>query len=661
MRSILSSSSLLLLVCGAGAEEPGSELQPIAPLARAIFDTNNAGRGFGNGMAMALSADGKTLVAVSNNGGLNVWDLGTRRSEPRSLDVPNFNLQNSVLALSPDGKMLAAGTSGGVGGDLAVRFFDLATGKEVRQIDNDQPLFSLAFSPDGRLLAVGTQQRVELWDAVTGEEVRLFPEGPTQMLAFSPDGKMLAASDAGGKGSNGIHVWETASGKERLHFQVSFASSVPDGRLAPNIIIANNNANTLTALAFSADSRLLAAAGSDAAIRLWDVMTGDELPPLTGFRGNLGVVLAPPDGKELIAVDQEGTRLSWSLAQIRRGARVRLMPLSDAEFMEMWNDLAESDVFRTYRARRYLTADPARAVPLLQRHLRPVPPGDLTRINQLIADLSNPNAGPRRKAMTQLRTKHGEAALGALLQLSPEAMANQAVQVLLFKLQVQYDTPERIRTLKAVRVLEDIGTPECRQLLEKLSKGAAGASLTTEAKAALDRLTARAKGRRHDASAEELWTALGNEDAGRAFQAVRDLSLRPQQAVPLFRKRLKPVPVVEKKYVSQLLAKLEADDFKTREQATEELEKVGEQAVPVLKKALAGRPSLESRKRMERLIEQWTSETPLPLLRGLRAIEVLEHIATADARQVLQTLAGGAAQDRLTREAKASLGRLAHR
>jgi hypothetical protein len=45
----------------------------------------------------------------------------------------------------------------------------------------------------------------------------------------------------------------------------------------------------------------------------------------------------------------------------------------------------------------------------------------------------------------------------------------------------------------------------------------------------------------------------------------------------------------------------------------------------------------------------------------VRAIEVLEHIGTPDANELLQTLATGAPEARLTQEAKASLERLAKR
>ncbi len=53
--------------------------------------------------------------------------------------------------------------------------------------------------------------------------------------------------------------------------------------------------------------------------------------------------------------------------------------------------------------------------------------------------------------------------------------------------------------------------------------------------------------------------------------------------------------------------------------------------------------------------ERWTPED----LRTLRAIEVLERIASPESRAVLKTLASGSQESRLTREAKASLERLA--
>ena len=49
-------------------------------------------------------------------------------------------------------------------------------------------------------------------------------------------------------------------------------------------------------------------------------------------------------------------------------------------------------------------------------------------------------------------------------------------------------TPERLRSQRAVLVLEQIGSSEAKQLLETLSKGAEGSPLTEEAKSAMKRM-----------------------------------------------------------------------------------------------------------------------------------------------------------------------------
>jgi hypothetical protein len=57
----------------------------------------------------------------------------------------------------------------------------------------------------------------------------------------------------------------------------------------------------------------------------------------------------------------------------------------------------------------------------------------------------------------------------------------------------------------------------------------------------------------------------------------------------------------------------------------------------------------------------WRVQGPVPAgeaLRALRALEVLERVATPESAQVLAAVARGAPEARLTREAHASLGRL---
>jgi hypothetical protein len=70
--------------------------------------------------------------------------------------------------------------------------------------------------------------------------------------------------------------------------------------------------------------------------------------------------------------------------------------------------------------------------------------------------------------------------------------------------------------------------------------------------------------------------------------------------------------------------------------------------------------SAEQRERLEGLIRKLdpTRAPGAEVLRGLRAVWLLERIATADARRLLREMAGGASGSRVTAEAKAALGRL---
>jgi hypothetical protein len=73
----------------------------------------------------------------------------------------------------------------------------------------------------------------------------------------------------------------------------------------------------------------------------------------------------------------------------------------------------------------------------------------------------------------------------------PSAEMRQRIKHLLDKLRGATDSPEALRAMRAVEALEQVGTPEARRMLGGLAKGAPGARLTTEAKAALARWTGR--------------------------------------------------------------------------------------------------------------------------------------------------------------------------
>ena len=93
-----------------------------------------------------------------------------------------------------------------------------------------------------------------------------------------------------------------------------------------------------------------------------------------------------------------------------------------------------------------------------------------------------------------------------------------------------------------------------------------------------------------------------------------------------------------------------------------QLEDLGNAAVPALRKALEKNPSLEVRRRLETLLSRQPSLVSSPeTLRCLRAIQVLERIASKEAERFLAELARGMAYAPETLEAKAAQERLSRR
>jgi hypothetical protein len=112
------------------------------------------------------------------------------------------------------------------------------------------------------------------------------------------------------------------------------------------------------------------------------------------------------------------------------------------------------------------------------------------RVARLIADLDDDAFAVREKAQAELRALGGEAepALREALKGKPSPEQARRVERLLEDLKSHPVSGETLRGLWVVEYLERQATPEARELLTPLAKGAAGAWVTEEAKAALRRL-----------------------------------------------------------------------------------------------------------------------------------------------------------------------------
>ncbi|HKB37606.1 MAG TPA: hypothetical protein VKD72_14250, partial [Gemmataceae bacterium] len=161
---------------------------------------------------------------------------------------------------------------------------------------------------------------------------------------------------------------------------------------------------------------------------------------------------------------------------------------------------------------------------------------------------------------------------------------------------------------------------------------------------------------------EDLWDDLAAASAATSYQALKRLAAAGAQAVAFANRHLRPVPAPDRQRIARWIADLDSERFAAREEATAALAELEELAVPALRQAAEKQPSAEAARRIEKLIEQQETAVPPPeKLRALRAVELLEIVATPEALRVLETLAGGAPEARLSRDAKASRDRLARR
>jgi hypothetical protein len=160
-------------------------------------------------------------------------------------------------------------------------------------------------------------------------------------------------------------------------------------------------------------------------------------------------------------------------------------------------------------------------------------------------------------------------------------------------------------------------------------------------------------GKLADKQLQSAWSDLASDDAAKAYRAIWLLARHPAQSVPLLREHVPPARALDdptRKQFERWLADLDSEEAAVRDSAGVELEKRVVMAEPLLRKTLAGRPSLEQRKRIERVLERLEREK---VMLG-RALEVLEHISTPECRQLLETLAAGEPGAWLTQEAQAA-------
>jgi WD40 repeat protein len=450
---------------------------------------------------LAFSPDGKAVASFGKleDGNVRVFDIDTakqrfeveqapvRTGTPNQQDQDMGNMEaprtlDIVASFSADSKLLGVASLR----SPSIRILDAASGDD-RTILGLGPgggvVDAFAFSPDGRIIAVARTiakngDTAELRDIATGRvlarlEMETDDEAIIQRLLFSPDGKLLASVQEGT-----IRVWETATRKQVHELK----------REDPN--------ETFLGVGFTPNGRLLALAGAESppdALNLWDVFAGKKLHRFE-VPGNeiLGQAISP-DGSMLATAMRDTTVLIWDLRAVLKEEETQPDPIDSAGLDRLWADLAGGNAGKGFQAVQTLSTVPAQAVALLKKHLRPVPESETRRVGELIRDLSSRKFLVRKKAMQEL-VKEGEMAELVLRRTLADTLDLELrlrIELLLHGREGAEPSPDVLRVLRAVQILELIGDVEAKHLLDALAKGAPEAWLTLEAKEAMKRLGRR--------------------------------------------------------------------------------------------------------------------------------------------------------------------------
>ena len=157
------------------------------------------------------------------------------------------------------------------------------------------------------------------------------------------------------------------------------------------------------------------------------------------------------------------------------------------------------------------------------------------------------------------------------------------------------------------------------------------------------------------------WERLGAADPAKAVPVMAALVKEPARAVRMLAGKLARVPDVPRKRIADWIAQLDANTFKERAVAERRLAEYRAQAEEMMRESTRS-AQLEVRLRLGRLLLHFpdcaASPKAFAWLRQVRAIEVLERIASLQALAILKKLAGGASGAALTRAARATLDRL---
>ena len=292
-----------------------------------------------------VSRSGKLVAAVNEQAVMTVWEIDSRMQVCKGMKSVGHHPfywgapgRSGVLgcAIHPNEKLVISPAY-----DRTLTVWEIASGKGLAALEGHTGwVKACAMTPDGNfLVSAGSDNNLLVWDLSSLQASGSFTDKvryqPVNGCAFSPDGWRAASTSEEGS----VTVWDlnqnakvkTLFGQHDLNCAID-----PDGEL----VVTTSKTNTLAvsdltsgtqvttlfghdvleypffgvyACSFSSGGKLLASAGGDKTLKIWDTAEWESIGTLQGHSAIVFGCAISPSGTEVVSASQDGTVRIWDL------------------------------------------------------------------------------------------------------------------------------------------------------------------------------------------------------------------------------------------------------------------------------------------------------------------------------------------------------------